>query len=446
MSSHSRKRSKSVRERLAERMAAERRQVRQAPNAGQVIAQLGDHLAAREGSRAVQLPLGGARPNNMAPHKYSGPIRILQQGIDSIWLNIHGTINEDVIECLQAGKEEAQVADGDWALSPLPPYDGTNLRVYASGVKHYDYLCLSDDIEVKIRKPSNSPRPPAVVRISAQALWRLGGGGLPAVRAAAVWLRPLFGDDYRVTLSKVHIATDYQGWEPTYADLENVVSRVGDKPIFGDVGLDAPDLVMVQAHRDRAKRLTGVSAGASDNLRLNFYDKRLQVCQQHIGWVEALWESCAGYDAAAPVWRCEFQFGREFLHKRGIETLEDMYPQLAALWSYATGWYSFRTPSPTDTNRSRWEVAPHWQALAVWRSSTAGELPKIQVVRPRFRQLCAGLVGYLTSAMAITELPTPGEALRAALEVIEAQKGALGLDRAVEAKRLRYAGFTMASA
>jgi hypothetical protein len=173
-------------ERLREKWAAEKQRKAKKLNAGEVIAQLGDYAARREqAGRYKQAELGkGAQLNNMAPSKYTpqkalpnvSPVHILQQGIDSVWLNIYGEIKPEVVECLEMGKEDASAAEGDWALSPLPPFDGTNLRIHASGVKYYQYLCGSDDITVTIRKPSRSPRPMAVVRVSAQALWRMGGG------------------------------------------------------------------------------------------------------------------------------------------------------------------------------------------------------------------------------------------------------------------------------
>jgi hypothetical protein len=324
----------------------------------------------------------------------------------------------------------------------------------STGVKFYEWHLRSSDVDVQLRKPSSrSPRPAAVVRVSAEALWRLGGGGVVAARLAAEWLRPIFETEgYRVTVSRGHLASDFQGYVPVLADLESVVSRAGDEEYFDEEKGD--DAVF----RDRKKRLTGVASGKSNNLRLNFYDKVLQVKKKGLDWVFDLWERCAGYEAGAATWRNEFQFGRGFLHDRGIETLDDFIAAIPALWAYGMAWYSFRVSGEADSNRSRWAVAGWWQKLSTWGAVSDAQLPRVKVVRPRLHRLAGGLVGYLTSVMAVTEIDSASDALQAALDVVCAAKVPLGfedgrlqrgrvgthlLDRKLAAKRLRYAGFTM---
>jgi hypothetical protein len=249
------------------------------------------------------------------------------------------------------------------------------------------------------------------------------------------------------------LASDFQGYVPVLADLENVVSRAGDEEYFDEEKGD--DAVF----RDRKKRLTGVASGKSNNLRLNFYDKVLQVQKKGLSWVFDLWERCAGYEAGAATWRNEFQFGRGFLHDRGIETLDDFLAAVPALWAYGMAWYSFRVSSEADSNRSRWAVAAWWYKLSTWGVVHDAELPRVKVVRPRLRRLAAGLAGYLTSFMAVSEHQSYEDALAAALDVVCAAEVPLGfeddgllrvaragvavLDRKLAAKRLRYAGFTM---
>jgi hypothetical protein len=381
----------------------------------------------------------------MAPPKYIGrkdsEITILQQGIDSIWLNVYGKLREDVIECLTMAKEQATV-NGNEALSPLPPFDGTTPLMRVAGRSHYEWVAVSPDVDVQIRKPSiRSPRPMAVIRVSSAALWRLGDGGKRASKLAVEWLRPLFEvEGYRVTVSRYHIATDYQGYTPVIADLENVVGRASDDPHIEEPA-DRHDAT----HRDRRRRLTGISSGRSNNLRLNMYDKVLEIGVSGKTWLFDLWARSSGYRAGEAVWRVEHQFGRAFLHERGIETLDDMLAATGALWQYAMGWYSFRQPNVADSNRSRWAVAAWWASLSTWGPQDAGELPKVKLVRPKLQRLGAGFVGYLTSFMAITELESPEVALEAALHMLD-ERGTRLLDDKLAAKRLHYAGFTMASA
>lgn len=387
----------------------------------------------------------GAQPNNMAPSKYgtgsSARVTILQQGIDSIWLNVYGVIREDFLECLAWSKEDAQAADADEALAPLPPFAGVTPLMLANGVKYYEWHARSRDIDVQIRKPSKrSPRPMAVIRVSAECLWRMGNGGRVAVELAGDWLRPIFEDGaYRVSVSRVHLATDYQGYVPAMADLENVVSRAGDEEYTDDEDTGNA------AYRDRSKRLTGVASGKSNNLRLNMYDKVLQARKKAITWVADLWEATGRYDASQGVWRTEFQYGRSFLHDRGVETLADLWPALAGLWGYGMGWYTFRQPSADDSNRSRWAVASWWLALVPWQTDDRGELPKVKQTRASWRRIASGLAGYATSAMALTGLDDFHEALGAAIDhVLAGQPDRAFLQKKLAAKRLHYAGFTLA--
>jgi len=319
--------------------------------------------------------------------------------------------------------------------------------MHASGIKGYDYLCRSDDVEVNLRRPSKSPRPSVVVRVSAQALARMGDGGKAATLLAADWLRTIFEDDsYVVTVSKVHLATDWQGHIPQLADLENVVKRAGDRPNLDDEMLDAETMLPfghIEAHRSRGRVLTGIHAGVSTNLRLNCYDKTRQSAVKKLDWVGELWALNPRYNVRVSTWRNEFQFGRDFLHKRGIETIADLFANLGALWGYGMGWYSFRDPSSTDSNRSRWAVAGFWQSLSTWGGFEAEPLAKVSVVRPKFRAMCAGTVGYITSLMALAEVDSPYDALGWALEIVASNKGFDCVDRVVAEKRQRYSGFTM---
>jgi hypothetical protein len=439
---------KTARAKLADRLAAERRAGTKRPNAGEVIAQLGDYVARRRAAGSYQqadFPGEGARPNNMAPSKYTapgGPVRVLQQGIDTLVLNVYGTLKEDWLETLAMAKEEAQAAPGEMALSPLPPFDGTTPLMRSTGRPYYEWVAISPDVDVKIRKPSAaSHRPVAVVRVSSEALWRLGRGGRSAALLASVWLQPIFKEDgYRVQVSRVDLATDYQGHVPQRDDLQHVVKRAGHTEHVAD-GDDE-----TATNWDRGNRLTGFNAGRSTNVRASGYDKSREINVSGKAWFRDLWGRSAGYRADLPVWRMEFQCGRAFLGKRRIETVDDLLLHLAALWRYGMAWYSFRQPGGADTNRSRWPVAAWWLALTPWRTEDGGELPKLAVVRPRYDRLVSGFVGYLTSMMAISGLDSPSHALDAALHTAtlggtETAK----IEASLAAKHLRYANFTMAT-
>jgi hypothetical protein len=438
---------KTARAKLADGIAAERRAGVKRPNAGEVIAQLGDHLARRRAAgsyKQADFAAEGARPNNMAPLKYTAPdgsVRVLQQGIDTLVLNIYGTLKEDWLETLAMAKEDAQASPGERALSPLPPFDGTTPLMRSTGRPYYEWVATSPDVDVKIRKPSTaSYRPVAVVRVSSEALWRLGRGGKAAARLAEIWLQPIFKEDgYRVQVSRADLATDYQGYVPRRTDLENVVKRAAHTENTPDDD-DAP-----VSRWDRGNRLTGFSAGRSTNIRASGYDKTGEIRVTGKQWFHDLWARCAGYQPGEAVWRMEYQCGRAFLKKHCIETVDDLLGQLSALWRYGMAWYSFRQPGAADTNRSRWALAPWWRALSGWRNLDAGELPRIAVVAPRLGRLLNGLRGYMTSVMAVAAVGSPDAALGVAFDNLPSEV-IVKLNAQLAGKRLRYAGFTVASA
>lgn len=276
-----------------------------------------------------RLPGVGAKSDNMAPTKISMGLRVVGQGIDTLVLNVYGELLPGVVAALDEAKKQAQGSDDDWAPSPLPAFDGTVPAIHASGVKYYEWRCVSEDLTLTLARPGRSSRPAAVLRVSAKTLWRLGDGGHVAGRLAWAYLAPLFaGEGYRVQLGRVDLARDFQGWEVSAGDLAGVVMRADGKDVY----------------YGRGDRVESVAAGRSNRLRANIYDKRLQARKKAIGWLEATWEGVAGYDPAAAVWRSEFQFGREFLRDCAVETLEELQVAQERLWAYAAAWFSFRVP------------------------------------------------------------------------------------------------------
>jgi hypothetical protein len=191
---------------------------------------------------------------------------------------------------------------------------------------------------------------------------------------------------------------------------------------------------------------------------LNLYDKGHQARQEHKDWVFALWERCEGYDRTARTFRNELQFGRAFLREHGIESIGDMLTALPGLWDEGMRWYSFRCPTGTDTNASRWPVAPAWQALSVWGGMRGAALPKREIVRPKYQRLCQAALGYVVSIGAITGdddvqgnyVPPTLDDLAAIIVSTVADMvadggpaGAMRLDKRIAERRLRYAGFTL---
>ncbi len=399
----------------------------------------------------ANLPLfrGGVHPTNRTPTKSQkgksqSSVTILQQGIDTLVFSVYGTLRDEVIELLAWAKEDAQASPLREANSPLPPFFGVTPLMQAKGANGHEWKLENQDVAVLIRMPNKSKRPSAAIEVQPACLWREGLGGLAAARVAEHYLRELFLEDgYRVVVRRADLSTDFQGHDEfTDTDRRGVVARVR--------------LDKVGNHVDDAPRLThygmdtvmGFVAGKSTVTRINYYDKTKRAAGKGQGWWEDLWSRNPAYKPGVRVNRCEFQYGREFLRNRAerIENLADLERNLARLWAYGMRWFSVRTINLDDSHKSRWAVADWWSELSVWGGNQAEPLPRVKQVRPKFNRICAASFGYLTTAMALSGSDCPHEALEHILSAVRAKKHEAGMRAVIQAKRLRYGGFTMADA
>ena len=63
------------------------------------------------------------------------------------------------------------------------------------------------------------------------------------------------------------------------------------------------------------------------------------------------------------MFRIEFELARTALRQYGLTTLDDVLAAVPARWlSVTRDWLTYRSPTADET-RSRWPVAPEWQAV-----------------------------------------------------------------------------------
>ncbi len=396
------------------------------------------------GARAVGVGPHIMTPTNAIPGESSPTgVQVLSFGIDSIWLNVSGELPEDTLVLLDWAKELAQQSPTRQDLSPLPPFCGTNLMMEPSGVKGYDYVARSPDVTVQLRRPVGLPLPPVVVRLSAECLWRFGGGGWNAIDAAVDWVRLLFPGGCQIGVSHFHHCADVLGWVPVVADLAGIVKRADKLHPYSAAGAMVHE-DGIDYHLAKSDRLTGLAAGRSTRIRANIYDKTLEIRSSGKEWFRDVWARRLGAEVVGDVWRVEGQYGREFLHKYKIETVEDLRSHQAALWRYFLAWFSWRERVESDPDHpQRWPLLPVWDALL-------GELPQseplgvVKVARPKLVRCSQAAYGYITSIMALTGEDDEERALGRVLELMRLTKGADGMREVLRKKKQRYAGRTMA--
>ena len=226
--------------------------------------------------------------------------------------------------------------------------------------------------------------------------------------------------DLALSVSRVDLHADWQGWRLTDGDRQRFVCRAHSVVTY-----------------EEGKNLLGLTFGKGD-LQGRLYDKTLEVKSTgHDWWYEKWGER---YDRSEPVLRVEFQFRRELLRSFGMDAPEDVIHGTGDLWRYATvKWLSYRTPAHDDT-RARWPVAPQWQQIqeASLAQSVLG-LTRVRkgAARGSLRRSIPALTGYLANFAAVVGADNLGDTLAVLPRYVEDYESAKGrsFDEHVDERR-----------
>jgi hypothetical protein len=277
-----------------------------------------------------------------------------------------------------------------------------------------------------------------VVEFSSLLLWRLGGGGWPAVDAVLAWAREVFPGGCEVRVAMFHQCADVQGWVPALADLGGIVKRADSLDVWDADGQKYEEEGL-RYRLAKGERLGTVAAGRSNRVRMSIYDKTVELKKSGKEWFRDVWAQNPSYNPDLPVWRVEPQYGREFLHKYRVETLADLRAHQDALFRYALAWFSWRERQATDlAHPQRWPLIPAWVALEKSRPVSEA-LPPARVAAPQLKQLAQMAEGCLSTFMAKTGETDPVAALERIQAIVRLQKGAEGMREVLAKKRQRYA-------
>ncbi len=299
-------------------------------------------------------------------------LRVLASNIDGLTIYVEGDICESLEMELDLSLEQAvadKVISGEGrAHSPLPPLFGDGAVVLDHGASGYRWLVESADYKLRIQRPKRDGHargnflPRTILRVSALALWRLGGS--ECIRELSRWAALVYEPGYKLVPSNVHLCVDYQGYDVSQHPNSHFVTRA--------------DTIKRENHAT-TDALIQLSAGRSNKTRATIYDKSKEITKSGKEWMIPIWEHSGAYRHGETVWRLENQFGSETLRDKGINTLDDLEGKLVDLWSYGLDWFSLRVPGEDDSNRSRWDVHPVWRGL---RATLCGKVP-YQVKRPK---------------------------------------------------------------
>ncbi len=319
----------------------------------------------------------------------------LTAGVDGLRVYVSGEVRSDVEELLNGQRQAAEIdklgGGVGLAFSLLPPLYDAESVVKSYGAGGYAWLLDSADYEGKIArrrsvKEGFDPLPVAFFTVKQAALWRVGWRD--ALRQFLAWVVELFEDGAMVRPSRLDICIDFQGHDPSPVPNTQYVTKAD---------------TIRREDESGSGYLRQLSAGRSNHVRISLYRKSKDVATKGKDWQLRIWERTGAYDRELDVWRLEYQMGSEFLRERGINTLDDVIRQWAALWSYCLGWFSMRSPNLDDSNRSRWSEHEVWRGLRLWlcqgERAIAPRVKHAEQVSQRVKRSEDATVGHLTSLM-----------------------------------------------
>lgn len=341
----------------------------------------------------------------------SGTVRVLAAGVDSLYASVPDGLTIDGLA--EAINHRAMAQDSaDTAVWEIPGTGRTFLAM-PHGFRNYVTCLRSPAMDLRIG-PEDPHRPALMIEWRSPFLHRVGvEAAVEEGEQVAAFFCPQVGNagqapleraDRRdrirsegypgrgLTVSRIDLYCDTQGWQPDVIPAEHFVARAVHRRRREEPARDV--------HRD-GLAVSNISFGKGD-LICRIYDKTRLMRKKGETWQREIWR---GYDDELPVWRIEFQFRRSALrdfHVDGerVHSVADSLAVRQGLWEYAMDWLSLRDPVE-DSNRSRWPVSSLWRELrAVEIGSPCAELVRDRVRDAEEARIVALFTGCASSLAA----------------------------------------------
>lgn len=314
--------------------------------------------------------------------------RPLIAGIDTLNLSTRAELSPSLVTELRELREcavavvKARKKGSETAALPRWRSTGTKVdfEVQPHGTKKGLCLLTSEQLVLIVNPdgPRNFPR--AYVEVKSPLLW---AGWKNAGDMAEQLLRETVITEAQLDtqVSRIDLACDFMGWQPTPDLLDDVVGRVVRRDLNfewgeherGEKKKAEGRLAPFARTHGQGRRFTGFTFGGGD-LLARLYDKTVEIRRSGKKWFEPKWQA-AGWknvEDSGHVWRLEFQVRREPLRQARVSSAdatsglkgwaETAEHGLDPLWEYLTRtWLSYRLPR-TATERVR--IHPRWQRLA----------------------------------------------------------------------------------
>ena len=260
----------------------------------------------------------------------------LASGVDALYLSGRASLPLDLLQRLEAARHESEVLEGS------PPFQFGSLAMvlqpHAFGKYRY---CLDHPfLRLGITDKSGIP----ALRIQPRAEFLHGAG----VRAMVDSISDLLESEcgvVKLQVSRIDLFADVQGWPLTGNERESFLCRASNFGTFEEQG-----------------SLTGLLFGkrSTGTVEARIYDKTEEIKTSGAQYWKDIWSD--RYDPAQPVFRVEFEVGRDALRQFKLSDPHEVLDATGALWTYCTTWLSYRVPT-NDATKSRWPVSPYWEEI-----------------------------------------------------------------------------------
>ncbi len=280
--------------------------------------------------------------------------------------------------------EKKEASQGTSGLLDMTDIDREFLHQPSGKPPNYRYQLQFLEYRLYIAKSDKFGKSPNVyVTILAEALWHVGLSTLQELLEFD--LASFGGSIERIQPSRIDLCADFKIAPP-------------------------PDFPFIQSHRvsrshknrpylDGDILETFYCGSPKSPVQIRIYDKGKEIQKSNKQWFLPIW----GCDDPDGVWRVEFQIRRAFLHQYRINTLDDLWQKIGAIWDYlTTEWFSLRFPDNDKAERRT--IHPWWLAVQECRErfgdmSDARRTFTSDTVEPIQRTL-AHIIGRLVSISA----------------------------------------------
>ena len=299
-------------------------------------------------------------------------------GIDSLYMSGRVKAPNSVLDRLQTAREVANEADEPVGIE----FGGVDFEIAPYKFGRYKYRLEHAFGLVGISPGKSLP----TVRVQPWSEFLHRAGVEEVVRFYRRVIEREMGS-VELGAARLDLYIDTQGWTPGVDERRRFVSRASSVGGFED--------------NDEFNGLT-FGKRKTNIVYARIYDKTIEIRKKKDYFVEQVWGD--RYVRSLPVVRTEFQIGRDGLVAYGIDTVEEAIRNAPGLWAGLTNdWLSLREVG-TDSNRSRWVVAPEWKAIQS-ASLASGAVGLKRMAKDHksadLMSLLPGLTGYVSSVAAI---------------------------------------------